>query len=346
MHKIIKKEIKKSFKLNNKNIYLHTPILASLCMGVCLMSGVFFGNIKAGMTASMAALIVAYFPVVAPLSQRIITLLACSFTFIFSYSMGLIFSFNHLIISIALGIYAFCVHWTSCYLKLPPPKSFFFIMVAATASGIPYNSDKIPERIGLFAIGAIITSTLALIYSTFINKNTINDENNQEKILIMIEKDNDVNIYQALVFGLFMTLSLNIGFLLKIENPYWITVTCAAVMQGVSAYHIWQRVLQRVIGTFLGLGLCWCLLLLSKEMFIIFIFIIILQFVVEVFIPINYAIAVIFITPLSILLAEASDAIINNANVFIITRISNTVIGSLIGVIGGWILHKKTKTGD
>lgn len=337
MLNIIKQKIKKFFLLKKIGAPLHIPFLAASCMGIPLAVAIYFNNIKAGLTASLAALIVVYFPLFAPTSERIVTLLACSFTFIISYTIGILFSFNHLVSSIIFGIFAIVVHWLSSYLKLKPPKSFFFIMIAATASCIPHNVHKIPENIGLLALGAIFTSSVAFFYSLIINRNK--KSINSGTISILLKKNRYTDFIESVILGLFMFISLELGFLLKINNPYWIPVSCLAVMQGATKSHIWQRVIQRIIGTFIGLGLCWIILLLVKKIWIICLVIVILQFILEILVPRNYAVAVIFITPLTILLTEASNSLINNPNMFMSIRFFNTFLGSFIGAIGGWVIY-------
>ena len=334
---VLKQETKNFFKLKSMKLNFHLPILSSSCMGICLLTGLLLNNVKAGLTASMAALLVLYFPIFAPLSERIVTLLACAFAFILSYSIGVVFSFNHVISAIIFGFYTVLVHWVSSYLKLRPPKSFFFIMLAATASCVPYDLEKIPENIGLVAIGAIISATYAFVYSLIINKKR--PSTNSGTIQITLKKNRYTDLIESLILGFFIFFCLELGYLLKIDNPYWIPVSCAAVMQGATRYHIWQRVAQRIVGTFIGLGLCWVILLVAKEMWLVCIAIIVLQFILELFVPRNYAIAVIFITPLTILLVEASDAIVNNASTFILIRFYNIVLGSMIGIFGGWLIY-------
>ena len=77
----------------------------------------------------------------------------------------------------------------------------------------------------------------------------------------------------------------------------------------------------------------------SKKIWIICLVIVILQFILEILVPRNYAVAVIFITPLTILLTEASNPLINNPNMFIAIRFFNTLLGSSIGAIGGWVIY-------
>lgn len=141
--------------------------------------------------------------------------------------------------------------------------------------------------------------------------------------------------------GAFMAGSLFLGYLLKFDNPYWIPVSSAAVMQGASQYHIWQRTAQRIVGTLIGLALSWGLMELSHSIIVISIFIIGLQLIVEMLIVRNYALAVVFITPLAIFLSEAANPIFDTPNLLIFLRLQEIVIGSAFGALGGWILHKE-----
>lgn len=64
-----------------------------------------------------------------------------------------------------------------------------------------------------------------------------------------------------------------------------------------------------------------------------------LQFVVEMLVVRNYGLAAIFITPLTIFLAENSSGMRIDVNALMEARLFDTVIGSLIGVAAGWVLH-------
>ncbi len=52
----------------------------------------------------------------------------------------------------------------------------------------------------------------------------------------------------------------------------------------------------------------------------------------------NYGLAVIFITPLTVLLAEASTVALP-PDQLVLARMSDIVLGSVIGFVGGVILH-------
>lgn len=53
----------------------------------------------------------------------------------------------------------------------------------------------------------------------------------------------------------------------------------------------------------------------------------------------NYGIAVVFITMLTIFLAEPNIILIGEPDRLIVTRFFDILIGSLIGATGGWLLY-------
>jgi len=339
---IVTQEVKAFFRLRQTERLWHIPVLASLCVGLPLLLGLYFDNLKSGLTASLAGLVILYLPASSSIANRMTMLLICSFGFMISYATGLIFSFNPLVSAIVLGLFSAIVHWAAQYFKSRPPGSFFFIMVATMGSCMPYHLQSIPERIGLMGMGTMLACLLALVYCLLISKIYPIQKTNPVSMVIM--KNNYVNIVESIIIGLFMFGSLMIGRLLKLQNPYWVPISCAAVMQGASLYHIWQRVLHRVLGTYIGFALCWVLLSISKAPLSICVSIMVLQFIVEMLIVRHYALAVIFITPLTILLTEAGNPLIQDPNMLVYIRFWDILLGSVLGFVGGWVLyHEKIR---
>jgi hypothetical protein len=339
---LVAREIKGFFRLRQTERLWHIPVLASLCVGIPLLLGLYFDNLKSGLVASLAGLVILYLPASSTIANRMTMLLICSFGFMISYGVGLIFSFNPIVSAIVLGVFSTTVHWVTLYFKTRPPGSFFFIMVATMASCIPYNLHTIPERLGLMGMGTMLACLLALIYCLLTVKLYPIQKSNSVSTIIM--KNKYVNIVEALIIGLFMFGSLMIGRLLKLQNPYWVPISCAAVMQGASLYHIWQRVLHRVLGTYIGFALCWVMLSISKEPLSICISIIVLQFIVEMLVVRHYALAVIFITALTVLLTEAANPLIQDPNLLVYIRFWDIALGSTLGFVGGWVLyHEKIR---
>lgn len=135
-----------------------------------------------------------------------------------------------------------------------------------------------------------------------------------------------------------MTLSLAVALSLDIEKPYWIPISCLAVMQGSSSKHVWLRATQRITGTLIGLGITWLIASGNPTPLIMVISITLLQVVVEFLVVRNYAIAVVFITILTIFLSESGKQLTQDTNEIFFARMIDIFIGSIIGMIGGWIL--------
>ncbi|ACF14481.1 conserved hypothetical protein [Chloroherpeton thalassium ATCC 35110] len=335
----IVKEIKELFKLKKTERLWHIPVLAALCIGVPLLAGLYFDALQTGLQACLGGLVILYLPTSSHIANRMITLLACSFAFMVSFTTGLVFSFNPIVSAIAFGIFAVAVHWTSLYFESKPPGSFFFILIASMSSCMPFDLHTIPEKVGLVGLGTMFACLLGLGYS-FLAETTY-PAKDAGSITTVLKKNRYADFVEALIMGLFMFLALFFGHWFSFKNPYWIPISCAAVMQGATLYHIWQRSFQRTLGTFIGLGLCWVLLSLNKSELSLAVMIIVLQFIIEMLVVRHYALAVIFITPMAVLLAEAANPLVQDPNNLAMIRFWDIAAGSLLGLVGGWLLHQE-----
>lgn len=191
---MIKKDIKKILseilKLKEIKNTKDLPLLASLAMAVPILIGLLSNNLKLGITASLAAIMVVYFPLEGSFSERILMLIGCSFGFISVYTIGLIFSFNRIISVIVFGITAGIIHWAVSHFKLKPPKDFFFIMLCSTAISIPHQAiPKIAENIGYLTFGTLSTCLIVFLYCLIIGKkSSLNKTMNVPHIPLEIKK--------------------------------------------------------------------------------------------------------------------------------------------------------------
>ncbi|WP_415325546.1 FUSC family protein [Chryseobacterium sp. MMS23-Vi53] len=311
----------------------HFPFLAALCIGSCLFIGYFLGKPNYGALSSLGALTILYFTS-APITQRMIHLAICAFGIVFSFTISSFFGFNIYFAAFSVGIISFLAHFISSYFKILPPGNFFFIMVAAMASTYKFELELIPTRVGLVAMGAILSCSFAFLYSVFIEKS--------EVVTIprrTFNKRRYTKFVESTIIGFFMALTLIIGHLLQFENTYWISIAAVAIIQGRNFEHVRQRNMHRILGTFIGIGFAWLILLFEPEKIVMIIIITILQFIVELLVVRNYGLAVVFITPLTLLLAETGSEIHHNVENLMHARLIDTIIGSLIGLAAGFFLH-------
>lgn len=313
----------------------HFALLVGICTGIPLMVGYFAGNFQGGKLASLAGLVILYLHS-ASITARMVTLMACSFGIMLSFVIGSLLSFTGLWSALLLGMYACAVHRCLYFLKLMhPPGNFFFIMIASVAICMPYDLHTIPERMGYVSMGTMISCTLGLLYSWLTHNKYAATTTVYER------KEEHENLVESITFGCFVGLALLVAKLLHIQNPYWAPTSCVAVMQGTSTQHIWQRTIQRISGTFLGLGVAWLILLTKPPLIVLFISITVFQVIAEWLVVRNYGIAVILITVFTIFLAEQGSSLIANPNQLMTTRFFDILVGSIIGAIGGWVLYNE-----
>ncbi|WMI68329.1 FUSC family protein [Mangrovimonas sp. YM274] len=335
----IHKELEQLVTLKDSTRTWHTPMLTAICVGFPLLVGLYVDNLRYALISCLSGLVILYLPSSGSFTNRITTLLVSSFGFMVSFALGQFFSFSPTIAVIVFGLYSLIVHWIILYYKTAPPRSFFFIMILSISICQPFNLSTIPTKVGLVGLGTMFSCTLGLAYILWLS--ATQKITPQNAPVPLLKKNTYADFWEAIITGVIMAISLALGYWLKLENPYWIPISCGAVMQGASLYHIWQRTFQRILGTFLGLCLCWLLLHIANTPLMLCLFIIVLQLIVELLIIRNYAMAVIFITPLAIFLSEAANPIINDPNALITLRFWEILIGSILGAIGGWLLHKE-----
>lgn len=339
--KIIKEtattQIKSFLVLKENKRDWHIALLAALCVGIPLFAGLFFGNLPLGLSPSIGGLVILYYQPTLSLGSRMLTLLICSFGFSLSLAIGLGFSFNPYISAVVLGFFAMGINWVTTFFKTRPPGNFFFIMIASMASFQPFHLELIPQKIGFLFLGTILACFLALCHGLL----TLKKQKNTGALSILVEKGEFVSLIDSAVIGVFISISLIIGHFFEMQNPYWIPISCLAIMQGISRNHVWERMVHRIAGTFIGIGLCWIILSFSDTPLIICISIFVLQYIVETLIVKNYALAIIFITPMTILLTEVGSSFTANTEIIVPARFLDITIGSILGAIGGWIIYNQ-----
>ena len=326
--------LKQVLKFNKTDRAWHLPIIAGVCVGTPLLIGFLIDDIAAGKLASIGALVILYCQS-NNLVSRMMNLMVCGFGFILSFTIGAVFSFSGWVVPVILALYTFAVHYSLHGLKLSrPPGNFFFIMIASIGISSVHTPASIINSIGNFSFGVMLACVIGLLYSSLVLRGAGKTPDSVD-----LQKNEYVNTTESFIFGAVVGVSLLVAMLLKLENPYWVPTSCMAVMQGATTKHIWTRAAQRVLGTFIGLGLPWLFLQSNITTLEICICILLLQIVVEFLVVRNYGLAAVFITTLTILLAEPNASLVESPNHLILARFFDILIGSIIGAIGGWILY-------
>ncbi|MGN7359525.1 FUSC family protein [Paenibacillus sp. SAF-054] len=145
----------------------------------------------------------------------------------------------------------------------------------------------------------------------------------------------------SLRFGIVLTIAALAAHAFNLNRSYWVPLSCASVMLGSTVIATFHRAIQRSIGTIIGILAASAILWTRPEGFVISVAIMLFTFFAELTIVRNYAIALLFVTPNALLMAEASSHI-HHVAYFAGTRIVDVITGSVIGLIGVLLLGRRS----
>lgn len=308
------------------------PACAALASGLPILIGAAFDHLDYGLAASLGGMVFLYTPKT-QLSHRMIQLMASAFAMSACYTLGLLSHFVPYLAAPALTFIAILVTMVCRFYALGPPGSLFFILAASIGVFSSVEPLQVPRQVGLLTMGALLACGIAFLYSLYV----LRLEEPQPAALPA--PTFDFVIFDSVVIGLFVGASLAIAQALHMERAYWAPVSCLAVIQEASMRAVWTKQLHRIAGTGVGLILAWLFLMLPFEKWSVSAMMIVLAFVVETLVVRHYAMAVIFITPLTILLAEGSSLGHGSPAALLEARFLDTLLGALAGLVGGVCLH-------
>jgi len=309
------------------------PVAAAAASGLPVLIGAWFNHLDYGLVASLGGLVFLYLPNT-PLHHRMALLMACAFGMTASYALGVMSHFFPPLMVLVLTFIAILVTMVCRFYLIGPPGSLFFIMAASIGAFSPVQGPQIPLQVGLITMGTVLACLIAFFYSLAILRLQA-----PKPVAPLTRATFDFVVFDSVVIGLFVGISLALAQVMQLQRPYWVPVSCLAVIQGMTFRAVWNRQVQRIAGTGIGLLLSWGLLTLPLDKWSVSLLMISLTFVIETLVVRHYGLAAIFITPLTILLAEATHLGDGLSGTIIQARFFDTVLGSVVGLAGGACLH-------
>lgn len=126
---------------------------------------------------------------------------------------------------------------------------------------------------------------------------------------------------------------------LGIGHPYWAMVSAVVPLVAVDFSQQVLRGVHRVVGTGAGLALAWLLLSAELPALGLIAVVVALQAGAELWIGRNYALALVFVTPLALLMIHLVAPV--PTDVLVADRAVETVIGVAVGVALGWLTRRR-----
>jgi uncharacterized membrane protein YccC len=153
---------------------------------------------------------------------------------------------------------------------------------------------------------------------------------------------NSIVFINAVRFGIFTIIAAIIAYEFEFIRPYWVPLSCVAVMSGFTIVATYHRAIQRAFGTILGILIASLILMTHPTGFIIAVLILLLTFITELFIVKNYGLAALFFTPNALLMAESTSHGSFTFTYFASARLIDIFTGITIGLIGVFFVGRRS----
>ena len=142
-----------------------------------------------------------------------------------------------------------------------------------------------------------------------------------------------VVLSSAARIGIAVGLGVAIGRALGLGHAYWIGLTAAAVLQASNLMITRRRVVHRLAGTVIGVGLAFAILGWHPPIWLVVIVVAVFQGLVELVIATNYGVAVAGVTVLALLLYHVAAPGQEAIAVTIGSRLADTAIGAVLALV-------------
>ncbi|MGP5210915.1 FUSC family protein [Psychrobacter alimentarius] len=313
----------------------HMPIIAAIAISFPVFVGAYFDALPSGIKASLGAMVILNTPLVGKLPYRLVTVMAWGFAMSLCFALGLMAQHIPALILPIFTLMAFGVVILGRYYRQPPPAGLFILMAGAIALFIPLPLEDILPATGLVMLGSGFAIVLSLLYSLFL----LATRPSTPTPTYSYEPD---TIAESIIVAGFVSLALFVTLVLNLSNPYWAAVSCFLIIQGIHLRTVWIKQIHRLLGTMVGVGLAGWMLSWNLSIWGVALTVLIMMLFIENLVDRHYGLAVIFITPLTIFIAEYGSGLPlseQGYQVVMRARLYDTAIGCLVGLAGGVVMH-------
>ncbi|TCB82367.1 FUSC family protein [Acinetobacter sp. ANC 4173] len=160
------------------------------------------------------------------------------------------------------------------------------------------------------------------------------------KVLIQSFNHHSIAFIAASRFGLITLISALMAYSFEFPRSFWVPLSTVSVLSGVTVVATLHRSIQRAFGTVLGVLIATALLYFSPNEYLIILYIFFFCMMCEIFIVKNYCLTALFFTPSALIVAVASNGMMDSAIYFAEIRIIDVLIGTFIGLVGIFLINR------
>lgn len=328
-------ELSHLLTMNRSKRPWHLPIIAAITISFPVFVGAYFDALPSGIKASLGTMIILNTPLVGKLPYRLVTVMAWGFAMSLCFALGLMAQHIPALILPIFTLMAFGIIIFGRYYRQPPPAGLFVLMAGAIALFIPLPLEDVMPAIGLVMLGSGFALVVSLLYSLFL----LATRPSTPTPTYRYEPD---TITESIIVAGFVSLALFITLVLDLSNPYWAAVSCFLIIQGIHLRTVWIKQIHRLLGTMVGTGLAGWMLSWGLSIWGVALMFMVMMLFIEHLVDRHYGLAVIFITPLTIFIAEYGSGLPFSEQAYQVVmraRLYDTAIGCLVGLSGGVVMH-------
>ena len=330
----IRADFRSLFELRPSPSRWHIALQAALAIGIPNVAFTLAGRSDLGLLASTGGFLALY------LTSRSRRERAARLPFI---AIGLVASAvlgvlaSETLLGSLLAVFAIAVvSATLCLgLSVGPPGALFFVLIGGVSTHLAG-----PTRIGgagidgglmvgLLVLGCAISYLVVLsplLLPSVRRRDAALHETREPLRFVMDGISRTILIRLTLAGAIAVAVSAPLG----LPRAYWVVLTVVVILQNGHTVRLSAlRGVHRVLGTLLGLGVFALIALIGPEGLVLAFALMALQFVVEMVIIRNYGLALIFITPLAMLISTQGGHVAE----IIADRVLDTLIGTAIALV-------------
>ncbi|MCS5714127.1 FUSC family protein [Herbiconiux sp. CPCC 205716] len=195
-----------------------------------------------------------------------------------------------------------------------PPGALFFVFALAACASVPAEPSRVVVALGLAtasALFAMVVSTIGVVRPSArmrpatdlaVSFRAVAARPGQARKIVTI--------------GAAVLLAGAIPTATGLGHPYWAMVAAVAALGAADTAGHLVRGVQRVLGTLLGVGVAAVLLAIASPQTLgaastlaLVLIVVLLQVAAELFIGRNYAVTVVFVTPLALIMAQLAHPV-------------------------------------
>ncbi|MFH8253164.1 FUSC family protein [Microbacterium sp. B2969] len=208
--------------------------------------------------------------------------------------------------------------WTA---GLAPVPSLFLVFATGTVSAVTQTWTTLPAAAAVSMGAALFALLMGQLFAKTGSRDLADVRVRRAAALGSTRLPTLVLLYATLpvVAGLLATAA-------GLGHPYWAAVASVVPLAGASLFDKLGRGIHRLAGTIVGIAIAIAFLSMQPPVWVMVVAIALFQLLTELFVTRNYALAVIWITPLALTLSSLGD--VSRTGVLVFDR----VVGSGIGL--------------